>query len=282
MKKLLYLGIAVALTMGFGCALTDYALITSNNQSGPVNTNGKALVNAGQIATIWDDGSDDIVWYVDQAANGDRSITNYDFFVPTGGPSFFQDRKYCNPGWNGCSMVTASDPQVGDVDPFDYRYNANCNGARSLSLLLSSSRYYGECGRTIGRPSITDRASLLLSGKSSNLNGESGTLFNVGPQNTSIGVTNDNGATFQIPVNGHTQVWARIMSGTPKIAVYANNPVLATSWRAYGDFLARNATYNSTTFSITYAGVPVNFTVAGNRMGPISSPANVSAIANRF
>lgn len=282
MKKLLYLGIAVALTMGFGCAITDYALITSNNQSGPVNTNGKALIKQSvQVATSWPDGTDCIVWYVDQAANGDRTLTNYDLFTPAGSSlSPFQDTLYCNPGWNGCSSVTASDPQVGDVDPFDYRFNSNCAGARSLSLLLGTSRYYGECGRTV-RPSISQRLELAMSGKESAMFGQNGMLYNVGPQNLTISLTNERNETFLLPINGHTQLWMQLGRGSYKGWINASNPVLATTVRAYGQLL-NNMTYGQTTATITYAGVPITMQIAGNRGGVISSVSHVSELANRF
>ena len=61
MKKALYLGFCLVLAMGVGCAITDYELIVDNDQvsngqgTGVVNTNGKALIMSGGIATIWSD-----------------------------------------------------------------------------------------------------------------------------------------------------------------------------------------------------------------------------------
>ncbi len=281
MKKLLYLGIAVALSMGFGCAVTAYDLITSNNQTGPVNTNGKAMIKqSAQIATTWPDGTDCIQWYVDQAANGDQSLTNYDFFTPAGATtSIFRDTLYCSPDWNGCSVVTASNP-VGDTNLFDYRLNANCPGLRSLSFLVATTRYYGECGRTT-RPSLQDRFTLFTSGKAAAMFGENGLLFNVGPQNLTVSLTNENNQTYLLPINGHTQVWAQLGHGSYKAWVNASNPVLATTIRAYGNLL-NNMTYNKTVATITYAGVPITMNIAGNRGGSISSVQHMSELANRF
>lgn len=284
MKKLFYLAFAVALVTGLGCAITNYELITSNNQSGPVNTNGKALIQQSvQVATIWADGTDCITWYVDQAANGNRTLTNYNLFVPAGsGLSYFQDYLYCNPGWNGCSSITADDPEVGDVDIYDYRYNTNCSGARSLSFITSTTRYYGECGRLTTRPSLSQRLEVMLTGHESSLQGKNGMLYNVGPQNTSIKLTNDNGQSMMLPITGHTTLWAKLGGGHMQAALFATNSALVGSVRSLADWTANMATYHSTKIELTYAGVPITFGVAGNRNGPISSSKNISSIANRF
>jgi len=282
MKKLLYLGFAAALTMGFGCAITNYDLITSNND-GVVNTNGKALIQqSAQVATTWSDGTDVAVWYVDQTASGDRTLTTYNLLTPAGSPnSPFQDYSYCNPGWTGCAMVTADDPQVGDVDIFDYRLNANCDGLRSLSYLLSTSRYYGECGRTV-RPSLSQRFEMFLSGKPTTMFGQNGMLYNVGPNSLSITLTNENNETYALPINGHTSIWLKLGGSQYNALINATNPILATTIRAYGDFLATHATYGKTVASVSYNGATWSLDVAGNRGGEISSPAAAAGLAARM
>lgn len=286
MKKLFYLGFAAVLAMSFGCAVTDYELITSNN-SGIVNTNGKAFIRpSAQIATIWPDGTDNFVNYVDQKANGDQTLTSYNFYVAgdyySGTIDPFLDFLYCQPAWNGCAITTADNPVVGDVDPFDYRFNDNCSGARSLSLLTSTTRYYGECGRTTARPSISQRLEMAMNGKETAMFGQQGLLYNVGPQNLSISLTNERGETYLLPINGHTTVWAQLGHSNFKAAINVTNPVLATTVRAYADFLANHATYGKTDVTITYAGVSVSGTIAGRRNGPISNEQRASEIANRF
>lgn len=151
MKKLFYLGFALVLAAGVGCAITDYPIITDNDQGlgdggGIVNTNGKAHLITSQVATLWPDGADELFSQVDQKVNGDQTITtynNYSTMYP-----IFHDDLYCNPDWQGCAIVTAPNPAVGDADPFDYSWNQSCGGSRSLSLLVSyGARSYGECGR---------------------------------------------------------------------------------------------------------------------------------------
>lgn len=149
MKKYFLFGVAIALTMGFGCAITDYSLITDNDVGGTVQTAGKAYIKqSSQIAFIYPDGTDNMVWHVDQAASGDRTLYTGNFHdsnYPAQSP--FKDDLYCSPDWSGCSIVTASDPQVGDTDIYDYSFNPQCSGARTVSLLTATGRYYGECGR---------------------------------------------------------------------------------------------------------------------------------------
>jgi hypothetical protein len=152
MKKLSYLAFCLVLVAGFGCAITNYGTITDNNQAqaGPqgvqpvINTAGKAhIMETSQIATIWSDGTDEFINFVDQKADGTATLTTYNNFS-TGSEPIFHDDLYCNTAWNGCSIFTA--PDDNDSNIFDGTTNLNCSGARSLSILLSTGRYYGECG----------------------------------------------------------------------------------------------------------------------------------------
>lgn len=141
MKKLLYLGFCLVLAMGVGCAITDYPVITDFYTGEVINTNGKALIaNDSQIATIWADGADNLFTMIDQKANGDGTLNTYNYYTTDG--TYFIDFDYCSPDWNGCAVATAEN----GGDMFDYTWNPNCRGARSLSLLLGALRY-GECGR---------------------------------------------------------------------------------------------------------------------------------------
>jgi hypothetical protein len=151
MKKLFYLGFCLVLAMGVGCAITNYPVIVDYYTGAVENTNGKALIaNDSQVATIWSDGADNLFSMIDQKANGDGTLTTYNYYTTDG--SYFIDFDYCSPDWNGCAIVTA--PNGGD--PFDRSVNYNCAGARSLSLFLSAARY-GECGRL----SVQEKGRLL-------------------------------------------------------------------------------------------------------------------------
>jgi hypothetical protein len=223
MKKLLVFGFCAAVLMGFGCALTDYGVIVDNNQ-GVVNTHGKAHVIQGiQTATIWPDGADNLQWSVDQQASGDATLstTNFhsDYF---GGENPFVDQKYCTPDWGGCSIATAQDTPARPFPSFDYNPNPNCFGFRSLSLLVASSRYYGECGRT----AVTDRTTKLLALANDmtpvQLNGATWLKGNLNALNTSIVLNNKNGSVFALPIT--SQIGVTVNLAQRKMLVDMTNP----------------------------------------------------------
>lgn len=231
MKKLFYLGFALVLAMGAGCALTNYELITDNDQvrngsSGAVNTNGKAhIFESSQVALIWPDGTDESLWFVDQNAAGDRVLTTYVNFsvgpLVGGTDPTFHDDFYCNPDWNGCAVITAQDPEVGDVNIYDYKYNPNCPAARSIYYLLSTYRYYGECGR-----GIQDAAALVMMGQPK----DGGLFYLMTPANTNVLLTSRNdGTTTAMSLMGDISITAT-GDARPKVRVDASTPWIG-SWK---------------------------------------------------
>jgi hypothetical protein len=167
MKKLLL--IAVLAVISLGCAVTDYPVIfdTRGADANGVMTGqyDLAFIITSQVATIWDDGSDELFTLVSQDWKGDQWLKTYNNFDPSGLINFL-DQTYCDPTFDSsyCAISTAWNPDLpnayvhGDqgagynnVDnPFDYVLDLNCNGARSLSLLVSyTSRYFGECGSSV-------------------------------------------------------------------------------------------------------------------------------------
>ena len=258
MKKVFYLACCIALVMSVGCAITNYDLITDNDQvangqgSGVVNTNGKAKITpSSQVATTYPDGSDELFSMVDQKANGDRTITTYN-------DPLFHDDLYCNPDWSGCAVVTADDPQSGDTDIFDYSANANCRGYRSLSLLLSTGRYYGECGRA--NISVSDRIGLMNMGTIGVQDGQEGLLYNLGRNNFSVKLDNNAGVVTSLPVIGDANVFVNV--GTRQLSVDATNRLLANMGRSLADF-SRNYGTGTTTITMTLNGISKSFTVGG-------------------
>ena len=99
MKKLIYVAFCLVLAMGVGCAITNYDVITDNDQgsgsgapNSVVNTNGKAKITpSAQIATSYSDGNDELFSMIDQKGDGTATITTYNNFS-TGGIeiSFFK------------------------------------------------------------------------------------------------------------------------------------------------------------------------------------------------
>lgn len=223
MKKLFLLGLAVA--MGFGCAITNYSLITDNDlgtSGATVNTNGKAYIRqSSQIATLFPDGQDNIMWFVDQKANGDRALSNYDFATAIGQP-YFKDDSYCSPDWTGCAVVTASDPETGDTSIFDYSLNANCPGLRGLAFLLSTSRYYGECGRAKA-DRITSMMNIANQMTTVQLNGTTWLKGVLNSTNSTVIMNNNNGSTQAFSPAGDITVY--VNAAARRAIVDLSNPV---------------------------------------------------------
>jgi hypothetical protein len=233
MKKTFLFG-AIAMAMGFGCAITNYSLITDNDiGGGAVNTNGKATIRqSSQVATTYPDGSDNLQWFVDQNQAGDRVLTTYNFFTTSGSP--FRDDLYCSPDKTGCAVVTAQDPEVGDADIFDYSWNQNCTGSRSLSLLLSTSRYYGECGRANG-DRMQKALSLVSQMTPETINGKTWLKGVLNSTNTTYILNNHNGASAAFAPAGDITV---LFNGSQRRAqIGMQNPVTRQSLQAVRGWL---------------------------------------------
>jgi hypothetical protein len=160
MKKLLFIALLAAFSLG--CAITDYPVIfDSRGADGDGVMDGQYdlayIIPSSQIATIWDDGTDELFTLVSQDWRGDQRLKTYNNFDPSG-LVLFVDQTYCDPTFDSsfCAIATAWNPDLpnaypygsgSNVDnPFDSLLELNCNGARSLSLLVSYTSRIGECG----------------------------------------------------------------------------------------------------------------------------------------
>jgi len=167
MKKVLFTALLAVISLG--CAVTDYPVIfDSRGADGDAVMFGqydKALIKISQVATIWDDGTDELFTLVSQDWKGDQWLKTYNNFDPTGAVIFL-NHTYCDPTFDSsfCAISTSWNPDLPNAYPhgdqgagynnvdnvFDYIYDPSCNGARSLSVLVSyTSRYFGECGSGI-------------------------------------------------------------------------------------------------------------------------------------
>lgn len=228
MKKLLYAAFCLVLTLGIGCAVTNYELMQDGYNGEIENTNGPALMEQGiQTATTWPDGSDNVQWFVDQKANGDRALTNVNYFTTDG--SLFVDYMYCTPDSNGCSTVSASDPEVGDVSIFDFKFNPNCSGSRSLVYVVSTTRYYGECGRAV---KAFDKMRLMAM-----LNWDAPDKASAvfGRNNFALKLVGQDLSSLALPMHGTIPV--AIDFGARTARVDATNPVLGTVAARAGQFI---------------------------------------------
>jgi hypothetical protein len=265
MKKSLYLGFCLVLAMGVGCAITDYELITDNDQvhngqgSGVINTKGKAHIMAGQVAFEYPDGTDELFSMVDQTAAGDRTLTTYNNFS-TGDDPIFHDNLYCNTAWQGCSMITADDPEIGDVDIFDFSFNVNCSGIRSLVYVLSTTRYYGECGRA--KIGLADRANLIFQGRMGTFNGREVLYYDLTRNNFSISLDNNSGVVTNVPITG-TATLAADWSARRQYVLDLTDPLIARTGMRFADFQRSYGTHH-TTMTLTYNGIAIPFEISSS------------------
>lgn len=206
MRKLSYLGFCLVLALGVGCAITDYPVITDNDQLGPgqaqpggfiVNTNGKAhIIETTGVSWAYTDGHhEEGFTFADQNSAGDQTLTSYiNFSLP--GDSTFHDDTYCTPDWNGCAFWTADNPVVGDVNGFDGTHNLACfQGRGGWGLKLGQNARLTECGR-IGELGLSDSLNLYMMGQLGTHEGMEGLFYVLNRQTSNAWI---NGQAFNFP-----------------------------------------------------------------------------------
>jgi hypothetical protein len=152
-----------------GCTYTEYPVIFDSR--GPYDNNvligqyeQAYIIPTGQVATIWDDGSDETYTLVQQDWTGDQWLRTYNNFDPTASVIFL-GQTYCDPtrqsdceesvSWNPNlpSCENRDNPHPCD-DIFDYTVDystSGCSGARSLCVAIAASSRIGECGSGLAR-----------------------------------------------------------------------------------------------------------------------------------
>jgi len=213
MKKPLTVGFglafAVSIATGVGCALTNYELIADSETGEIINTKGNAYIKQDVLQVAWEfpDGRDNLIWYVDQKANGDRKLSTVNYFT-TGTQNPFKDELYCSPDWAGCKVATANDPEIGDVDEFDVELNPHCSGFRSLLILVTATRDYGECGRSRTQDRSLKMFALASEMQPVELDGVTWLRGNLSALNASLVLDNKNGRTYTLPVTSDIDITA--------------------------------------------------------------------------
>jgi hypothetical protein len=275
MKKLLLIALLAAFSLG--CAITDYPVIfdTRGADANGVMTGqyDLAYIVTSQVATIWDDGSDELFTLVSQDWKGDQWLKTYNNYDPSGIINFL-DQTYCDPTFDSsfCAIATAWNPDLPNAYPhgdqgagynnvddvFDYVLDLNCNGARSLSLLVSYTSRYGECGSSVwaDRQGAAYEFSLL---EKVNFRGQS--VYHI-PVDSTVATFTVNGADlpiygrFNMYMNDKLQVAFPV---TPN-ARYQLNAIDRVIQRD-GHFLDVNMTYGSLN-----ANFKVNVTTVQNAL----------------
>jgi hypothetical protein len=202
MKKLLYIALVAALAASFGCAITDYPIITDDrgDYSGIIRTAHKAyVVGTSQTATIWNDGTDELFSMVYQNQYGDQKLYTFNNFDPTGAVTFL-DQTYCDWQFEGCEITRAWNPIQND-DEFDYELFEDCSGARSLSLLISQGSRLGECGDAMFSADKQSLAATFANLDTTTWRGETAYVLPVSAANTSITLSSATSAST-MPVFG--------------------------------------------------------------------------------
>ncbi len=276
MRYLLFTALSLLVIAGLGC-ITDYGIITDNDQSvagrrnndAPINTVGKAHIRYGfQAVTIWPDGTDELLSFVDQAADGTATLTTYNNFSTGTEPAFHADL-YCNASWSGCSIFTAPDDNDGNL--FDGRFNPNCSGARSLSILVSTGRYYGECGSQEAKLRIDEKIALLDSAVSAKAFGRDGLLWSLNSSNTSIRVRNlSTGLTVGLPLYGAGIEFFATRLKDPAV-LWLDHPMLGVTFREYANLLDDELHAEALELTIEHNGIPIRFTVSGGDHPDVNS-----------
>jgi hypothetical protein len=276
MKKLLLIALLAAISLG--CAVTDYPVIFDDRGADDdgvmTGQYDLAFIITSQVATIWDDGTDELFTLVSQDWKGDQWLKTYNNYDASGLINFL-DQTYCDPTRDSsfCAISVAWNPDLpnayphGDqgagynnVDnPFDYVLDLNCNGARSLSLLVSyTSRYFGECGSSVwaDRQGAAYEFSLL---DKVNFRGQS--VYHI-PVNSTVASFTVNGS--EMPIYGQFNLYMndRLQVAFPVTpnARYQLNAIDRVVQRD-GHFLDVNMTYGSLN-----ANFKVNVTTVQNAL----------------
>ncbi|ANM31878.1 hypothetical protein ABI59_23415 [Acidobacteria bacterium Mor1] len=255
---------------GTGCHVSDYGLITDNNQTsaggGPQeirDTRGKAkLVFAQKWATLQADGTDEINTFVRQNADGAQTLSSHNNFS-VAGDATFSDDLYCSPETEGCAVRKSfdKDPTDPEEDPYDRYTFKECPGARSICLSLATQRYYGECGRT-STLSLQDRLTLWNMGQIVAVGGREALYFQADRNSLSVTLANDEGLVTPLALSGELEGWVQT-GGLEQGLVDASNPLIGMVVRSYARWVHEHAT-EETTISGCYRGICRQWTVAGN------------------
>lgn len=267
MRYLFFVSLSLLVIVGLGC-ISDYGIITDNNQSRPgvndgpiVNTNGKAHIKEiVQLGMIYPDGSDQLFTHVDQKSDGTSTLTTYNNYS-TGSEPVVHDDLYCNTSWSGCAIFTA--PDDNDDNQFDGTWNQNCAGSRSLSFLIATGRYYGECGSQRAKLRVDEKIAMLNSAVAVKAFGREGLLWKLDSSNTTIRAKNlTTGATVNVPLFGASidMFWGR--SQDPAF-LWLDHPMLGLAFRDYANRLDNELYAEGLEVTITHNGVPISFTVSG-------------------
>jgi len=248
MKKLLLSALVLAAA---GCAITDYPVITDETGAftGIIRTGHKAYVMpTSQIATIWDDGSDELFTMVLQNQYGDQKLYTFNNFDPTASVLFL-DQTYCDWRYTGCEIVRAWNPHnVAVDDPMDYEFFPDCSGARSLSMIVGNESRVGECGDVIDRQQFAAEFAAL---PRTTFRGQTAYVLSFNSGNTSVSLNDTS-----MPIFG---AFNAVMTNDLNIAL-PMTPNMRHELRWLQNYIAEYGP--KATLGVTYGSVTTDFNVS--------------------
>ncbi len=193
----------VTCACALGCALSEYPVITDDrgDYSGVIRTGHKAFVISpiGTVAIVWDDGSDQFLWMVYQNSYGDQMLYTFNNFDPTASV-IFVDTTYCDWRYESCEISRSFNPHQDNIDdPFDYELFPECDGARSLSMLIAGLSRAGECGDSVFAGGRQDFAAEFAQLATSTWRGKPAYIVPVSTQTVSLSI-----GGFDVPLYGQS------------------------------------------------------------------------------
>lgn len=252
MRKLGLAAFLAAAVLSFGCALTDYPVIFDSR-----GADGNAVLQSfydkayvlptSQVATIWNDGSDELYTEVTQDWKGDQYLYTFNNFDPTS-TVLMLDQTYCDPlRQSNCAVITSWNPDTSADNPFDYALDTTCSGARSISLLLQQSERIGECGSGLwaDKQGLAYQFSTL---EKVNFRGTDYYHLPIDGSVASFGVTGQDGAQTTMPVFGRFNAYLdhrlrTVIPMTPNTRYQLN---WLNNWvAAHGNQVSVDLTYGS-------------------------------------
>lgn len=247
MKKLLIATLAIAMLASVGCHVTDYPVITDTRGdfNGVIRTGHRAYVTpTSQIATIFSNGSDELLTLVFQNSAGDQKLYTKNNFDPTASVTFVA-QTYCDWRFEECVIATSWNPASGPDDIFDFDGDANCLGYRSLSLLVSQGSRLGECG-----DGLFETQALL--GEFSELpvstwRGGTAYVVQINAGNTTVNMTSG-GVTTELPIFGNFTIFINdeLQTVVPVTPNARHELRQLQSWTAEnGELMQAEVTYGS-------------------------------------
>jgi hypothetical protein len=248
MKKFVYLAFVGVLALAIGCATDSYPVITDTEGDSfmtPVATAGDVQqVPTSQVITLWPDGNDELFAHLDQDNQGGnwvRKITNH---VNTSyGGTYFLDFDFCNLVASNCSIYNSFDDNGAFFD--DRVFKPNCDGYRSLSLIVAFGSRFQECGDSVvdrvGLDTVSDWAGSATPGANGTYN------INLNRRNFRLEGTDDLGNSYRLPFVGSSQI--QYHPGKGVVVRYTQNlaPTVLAATRLSND-------QGVTQWNLTYLG----------------------------